>query len=218
MKIATLLASAAVMAMAATSVSAQNVTETKYVNPNNPGNVGAINDNLSATFSVTGSVATSCVLGNGDAVLTDVNFGAIGIYGDGANGIENAFKMVGQSNGNSSTNLAGCNTSNRLTLTKANGAAGLVNEDAEAAGYDNTDFQANIPYVLTAVYHAGNVGQIGRVTSQGKFSVDVTEASDSRENNAWRGGLGIKVEIPVAAKALVSGAYVDTVTVQIESI
>ena len=218
MKLVTLLASTAVVAMAATSVSAQTVTETRYVNPANPGNVGVIADDLSATFSVSGTVATSCVLGNGDAVLRDVDFGTIGIYGDGANGVASAFKMVGTSWGNSATNLAGCNTANRLTIAKGNGVAGLVNADAQAAGYDDNDFQANIPYVLTAVYHAGRVGQIGRLPNQGKFTVRVSEPSDSRENNAWRGGLGIKVEIPVAAKALVSGTYSDTVTVQIEAI
>ena len=156
---------------------------------------------------------------DGDGDLDDVDFGTLGIYGDAANGVDNAFEMVGaNSNGNSSTNAAGCNTSNRLTLTKTNGTQGLLNADAAAAGYDTNVFQANIPYSLGANYVAGSPGQLGVSPSLGKFTVSTTEASDSRENNAWRSGLGIRVDIPAAAKALVAGTYTDTVTVLIEVI
>ncbi|MND84556.1 hypothetical protein D3C80_764500 [compost metagenome] len=219
MKMVSLFATAAAVALIAGSASAQAVTETSYVNPANAGNSGTVAEELTATFSISGSVSPSCILGNGDGDLDDVNFGTLGIYGDAANGVDNAFEMVGaNSNGNSSTNAAGCNTSNRLTLTKTNGTQGLLNADAAAAGWDPNVFQANIPYSLGAVYTAGSPGQEGVSASGGKFTVSTTEASDSRENNAWRSGLGIRVDIPAAAKALVAGTYTDTVTVLIEVI
>ena len=224
MKMVSLLATAAAVALVAGTASAQSyptgpITETSYVNPANAGDLGTVAEDLTATFSVSGSVSASCVLGNGDGDLDDVDFGTLGIYGDAANGVDNAFEMVGaNSNGNSSTNAAGCNTSNRLTLTKTNGTQGLLNADAAAAGYDTNVFQANIPYSLGANYVAGSPGQLGVSPSLGKFTVSTTEASDSRENNAWRSGLGIRVDIPAAAKALVAGTYTDTVTVLIEVI
>jgi Spore Coat Protein U domain len=219
MKMVSLLATAAAVALIAGSASAQAVTETSYVNPANAGNAGTIAESLEATFSITASVDASCVLGNGDENLDDVNFGVLGIYGDAAAGVDSAFEMVGaNSNGNSSTNAAGCNTANRLTLTKTNGLLGLVNEDADDIGYDDNVFQANIPYSLGANYVAGNPGSIGTVTSLGKFTVSTTESTDFRENNAWRSSLGIRVDIPAAAKALVAGTYSDTVTVLIEVI
>ena len=227
MKMVSLLATAAAVALVAGSASAQvtptyptgAITETSYVNPNNAAVIGTIADELTATFLISGTVQASCVLGNGDNALDDVNFGNLGIYGDAANGVDNAFEMTGASNGNSTTNAAGCNTSNRLTLTKTNGTAGLTNvAAANAAGYDTNVFQANIPYSLSAVYVAGSPGQQGISASGGKFSVATTASSNFRENNAWRSGLGIRVDIPAAAKALVAGTYTDTVTVLIEVI
>jgi hypothetical protein len=216
-----LLATAAAVALIAGSASAQTyptgpVTETNYMNPANAVDAGTVAEDITATFSISGSISASCVLGNGDADLDDVDFGTLGIYGDASNGVDNAFEMVGtNSNGNSSTNAAGCNTANTLTLTKTNGVQGLLNADALASGYDGNVFQANIPYSLGANYVAGSPGQIGVSGSLGKFTVSTTEASDSRENNAWRSGLGIRVDVPAAAKALVAGTYTDTVTVLI---
>ena len=66
MKMVSLFATAAAVALIAGSASAQAVTETNYVNPANAGNSGVIADELTATFSISGSVSPSCVLGNGD--------------------------------------------------------------------------------------------------------------------------------------------------------
>ena len=225
MKMVSLLTTAAAVALIAGSASAQAVapvaiTETSFVNTQNGAGVdaGATVTSLTATFSISGTVTPSCIMGNGDAVLDDVNFGTLGINGDAYNGVDNAFEMVGARNGNSSTNAAGCNTSNRLTLTKTNGAAGLVNTAATGIGWDPNVFQANIPYVLSAIYTAGSPGQQSVSPSLGKFSVAEGASSNFRENNAWRSSLGVKVEIPAAAKALVAGTYSDTVTVLINVI
>lgn len=221
MKIVSLMAGAAVAALFATSAMAQvAITETNYVNTagTEGDDAGTVSDDITATFGVSGNVVASCILGNGDAVLDDVNFGNIGIYGDAAAGVDNAFEMVQDRNGNSSTNAAGCNTSNRLTLTKTGGSTGMSNADASAAGYDPNVFQANLPYSLAAVYASPNVGSTVMSGTTGKFSVADTATTNFRENGAWRGDLGIKVVIPVPVKALVAGAYTDTVTVQIEAI
>ena len=216
MKMVSLLATAAAVALIAGSASAQAVTESSYMNPANAGDSGTTATSLTATFLISASISPSCVLGNGDGDLADVDFGTLGIYGDASNGIDNAFEMVdANSNGNSSTNIAGCNTANTLTLEKTNLLQGLLNAESAASGFDPSVFQDNIPYSLSAVYVAGSPGQEGVSASGGKFTVDTTEAFDSRENNAWRSGLGIKVEIPATAKALVAGTYTDTVTVKI---
>lgn len=226
MKIVSLLTTAAVVALIAGSASAQVnptyptgvATEANYVNALNGLNAGVVDSDLTATFSISGSVSASCILGNGDAALADVNFGTLGINGDAANGVDNAFEMVGARNGHTRTNAAGCNTKNRVTLTKGNGAQGLLSTDTAASGWDTNVFQANIPYSLAAQYTAGSPGDLGVTGSISKFTVDALSSTNSRENNAWRSDFSIRVDIPAAAKALVAGNYTDTVTVQINAI
>ncbi|WP_228763801.1 hypothetical protein, partial [Brevundimonas sp. SPF441] len=74
---------------------------------------------------------------------TTIDFGTIGIYASDDTGPANAFDMTAPANVTIDTNLAGCNTSNTVTVSK-NDIRGLVNNSG--AGYDSNVFQANLPY------------------------------------------------------------------------
>ena len=218
MKLVSLLTGAAAVALIATSASAQSTAPSyaTYVNPANPASTGTALTSVQASFSISGTVAPSCVLGNNGPDMNDVNFGNIGVNADGSQGIENAFNMVGAINGHSRTNIAGCNTSNRVTVNKS--AAGLTNASAAASGYDTAVFQANLPYSLAVQYTSGDLGHVGTSGSISRFSVGTGATGNSRDNNAFRSGLAVRIDIPAPTKALVAGEYTDTVLVTIQTI
>ena len=212
-----LFITAAVAALASTTAMAQtSASNATYVNPANPGNVGTASSSETADFTITGTVSQACVLGAGGD-LNDVNFGTIGIYADATSTVENVFTSVGPANGHTRTNLAGCNTANRMTVTKGNGVDGLVNS-TNAGGYDGNVFQANIPYSIAAQYTAGAVGSLLPQASISQFSVSTTEDEDFKENAAWKSGAAFRIDISDPTKALVAGTYTDTVTVVLEAI
>lgn len=217
MKLTALVAGVAALALTAGVASAQTaVSNATYVNGANGTNQPAALSEVTATFRVSGTVAPACVISTNGGTLNDLNFGTIGIYADGATGIENAFTVTGPRNGHSRTNLAGCNTSNTVSITKS--AAGLAAADV-TSGYDTNVFQANIPYSVSAVYAAGAVGSIAPVgAATGQFSVGTTQTTNSRSHGAWRGGIAIRVDLPVPAKALIAGEYSDTISVEIAAL
>ncbi|HRP10461.1 MAG TPA: hypothetical protein PLK37_05455 [Terricaulis sp.] len=219
MKLTALVASVAALALTAGAAHAQTaVSNATYVNGVNGTNQPAALSEVTATFQVSGTVAPACVISTNSGTLNDLNFGTIGIYADGATSIENAFTVTGPRNGHSRTNLAGCNTSNTVTVSKGNGADGLLADDI-SGGYDTNVFQANIPYSVSAVYAAGAPGSIAPVgAATGQFSVSTSQTSNSRSHGAWRGGIAIRVDLPVPAKALIAGEYSDTVSVEIAAL
>lgn len=218
MKFSHLFITAAVVALGSTSVSAQTVVaNATYVNPANPGNVGTASSTETADFTITGNVSQACVLGAGGD-LNDVNFGTIGIYADATSTVENVFTSVGPANAHTRTNLAGCNTSNTMTVTKTNGVNGLVNAGAATGGYDGNVFQANIPYAVAVTYVAGAPGTLVPQASISQFSVSTTEATDSKSNAAWKSAAAFRIDLSDPTKALVAGTYSDTVTVTLAAI
>src|SRR3546814_16024525 len=61
--------------------------------------------------------------------------------------VNSAFEMVGPAEANIDSLTAGCNTNNVVEINK-NDIRGLVN--LNPGGYDTDEFQANIPYAVTA--------------------------------------------------------------------
>lgn len=219
MKFSHLIIAASVAALSSTAVSAQTTgpaTNNTYVNPANPGNAGTASNDIEAQFTIQGTVSQACVLGAGGD-LNDVNFGTIGIYADATSTVENVFTSVGPANGHTRTNLAGCNTANRMTVRKGNGVDGLRNT-TNTGGYDSNVFQANIPYSIAAQYTAGAVGSSVPQNSISQFSVSTTEDEDFKENAAWKSGAAFRIDISDPTKALVAGTYSDTVTVELAAI
>src|SRR3546814_4285413 len=77
----------------------------------------------------------------------NIDFGVIGVRtGDNEN-VNSAFEMVGPAEANIDSLTAGCNTNNVVEINK-NDIRGLVN--LNPGGYDTDEFQANIPYAVTA--------------------------------------------------------------------
>jgi len=206
MKITSLIAGVAAVALTAGAASAQTAVSTQSLIAGKPSNVG----DVGASFSVTASVAKDCVLG-----ITSTNsldFGEIGIYADGSAGVENAFRIAGHTWGEVRTNLAGCNTANTVTLTKQGGVDGM--ENSAAGAYDSNVFQANLPYSAHAYYTAvanGGGAQAG-VAGYHVASNSNTGAPGIATHGAWRSNLTVTVNIPAPAKAVVAGNYQDTLT------
>lgn len=218
MKYVYLVGVAAAAALSGTAASAQTaVSNATYVNPANPGNVGTASSSETADFTITGNVSQACVLGAGGD-LNDINFGTIGIYADATSTVENVFTAVGTANGHTRTNLAGCNTSNTMTVTKTNGVNGLVNAAATTGGYDGNVFQANIPYSVAVQYTAGAVGTLIPQASISQFTVGADEATDNKSNAAFKSGAAFRVDLTDPTKALVAGTYSDTVTVTLAAL
>ena len=218
MKYVYLVGIAAAAALGGTAASAQTVvSNATYVNPANPGNVGTASASETADFTITGNVSQACVLGAGGD-LNNINFGTIGIYADATSTVENVFTAVGPANAHTRTNLAGCNTSNTMTVTKTNGVDGLVNADAATAGYDGNVFQANIPYSVGVFYTGGAVGTLTPQGSISPFSVSPTDAPNSKSYAAFKSNATFRVDLTDPTKALVAGTYSDTVTVTLAAL
>ncbi|MGH7028665.1 hypothetical protein, partial [Brevundimonas sp.] len=96
-------------------------------------NNGTASNSDGATFTLKGAVSTDCAYYSGSSNSQTIDFGTIGIYASDNTGPAAAFDMTAAANVTIDSNLAGCNTSNRVTLSKSD-IRGLVNNSA--AGYD----------------------------------------------------------------------------------
>lgn len=177
-----------------------------------PSDSETVTPSITTAFALTGSVNQDCslYLGN-NAAARNIDFGVVGVRAGDNENINDAFEMVGAASANVNSATAGCNFRNTLTLSKQNGANGMVNTAATASGYDSNQFQANIPYRVVASYTgvaAGTVGNGGTRT----LDVATTAGTGNLQSGAWRSALNIDITAPVAAKALVAGNYADTLT------
>ena len=219
MKFSHLMIATAVAALSSTAASAQTAhSNDTHVAAVGGANVGTAAIPVSATFSIEGDVSPACILGASGG-LDSIDFGTFGIYADGTSSIESAFTSVAARNGNTSTNLAGCNTANTVKVKKTS-PTGLQNTAGASGGYDSNQFQAVLPYKVTALYVAGDPASTTTTTSLAKFSVDTTDADgeNSRSHGAWKSSAAFKIDIPIPAKALVAGTYSDTVTVTLSAL
>lgn len=214
--IKTLAAATAMVAIAGTA-NAQSLGSGTFSTAGNGGqNVGPMSGgSTSDTFLITGTVPRECSFFTGGASTT-INLGNIGIVGNANVAVENAFDMAGPVTGSATTSTAGCNFRNNVTITKSNGPLGLLN--ANAAGYDSNQFQANIPYQVQAVFTASNeANAIGGGVSEPKVTVLPNETTKVEDFGAWRSQFVLNVDATAAPKALVAGDYTDTVTVLLQT-
>ncbi len=175
------------------------------------GNNGTAANSDGATFTLKGAVSTDCAYYSGSSNSQTIDFGTIGIYASDNTGPAAAFDMTAPANVTIDSNLAGCNTSNTVTLSKSD-IRGLVNNSS--AGYDTNVFQANLPFSVTANYTAGAVGVAGAASPT---SLVLPEASNSvsAQHGAWKSAMALNVNIPVPSKSLLAGAYQGDLTVNI---
>ena len=256
MKIASLLAGVAAVALSATAVSAQSVntfsfgqtqlgsstinvpqptnilqaiaTAANIANANNGNslisswhatgvsvsNNGTASSSDGATFSMSGNVTTDCAFYTGNSSNLSFNFGQIGVYVSDNTGPAAAFTMVAPAAMNFDTNLAGCNTSNTVSISK-NDIRGLVNNSG--AGYDSNVFQANLPYIVAATYTAGAINTVVG-GSQQTLTVAANANANQRSHGAWKSNMDIEVTIPQATQALLAGTYSGNFTVTVAAI
>ena len=164
-----------------------------------------------ATFTLKGMVSTDCAYYSGSSTSQTIDFGTIGIYASDNTGPAAAFDMTAPANVTIDSNLAGCNTSNTVTLSKSD-IRGLVNNSS--AGYDTNVFQANLPFSVTANYTAGDVGVAGSASAT-SLVLPTGSNSVSKQHGAWKSAMALNVNIPVPSKSLLAGSYEGDLTVNI---
>jgi hypothetical protein len=174
-------------------------------------NNGVASTTAGATFTLKGNVTKDCAYYTGNASTT-VDFGTIGIYASDATGPAAAFDMTAPATVSIDTNLAGCNTSNTVTVTKSN-ANGLINN--AGVGYDSNVFQANLPYTVIGSYTAGSVGSTAAGTTGNWINLNDTDATKSATHGAWKSAMSLDVLIPVPSKSLLAGNYQGDLSVSI---
>jgi len=174
-------------------------------------NNGTASNNDGATFTLKGVVSTDCAYYSGSSNSQTIDFGTIGIYASDNTGPAAAFDMTAPANVTIDSNLAGCNTSNTVTLSKSD-IRGLVNNSS--AGYDTNVFQAELPFSVTANYTAGAVGVAG-AASPTSLVLGANSNSVSAQHGAWKSAMALNVNIPVPSKSLLAGNYQGDLTVNI---
>ncbi|MFC5372560.1 hypothetical protein ACFPIF_08360 [Brevundimonas faecalis] len=175
------------------------------------GNNGTAANQDGATFTLKGAVSTDCAYYSGSSTSQTIDFGTIGIYASDNTGPAAAFDMTAPANVTIDSNLAGCNTSNNVTLSKSD-IRGLVNNSS--AGYDTNVFQANLPFSVTANYTAGAVGVAG-AASPTSLVLGAGSNSVTAQHGAWKSAMALNVNIPVPSKSLLAGNYQGDLTVNI---
>lgn len=180
-----------------------------------PNNTEAAEQTVTTTFTLNGEVTKDCSFyaGNTPAART-INFGVIGVRTGNNENTSSAFEMAGPASANVNTLTAGCNFNNNVVITK-NDAQGLVNN--APGGYDTDEFQANIPYEVTATWSGvayNTVGTGGTSTLQ----VADNQQTNNLKQGAWRSPMNIAFyAAPVTNKGLVAGTYTGTTTLTLSA-
>lgn len=207
----TLSAGAANAATVVTSPGGSTLTTSTV---SNAASQGTASDSSGATFNLSATVAEDCSFftGGGDV---DVDFGTLGIYNTSNQGLSNAFRMTGAAYVEVTTSVAGCNTANRLVISKGNNARGM--ETDNNSGYDSNTFQNNLPYTVAATYTAaaGNSTGVGVARTN---KVELNEGRNGERQGAFKSAMKLAFYVPAAPKALVAGEYTDTVEVTLTAI
>lgn len=171
---------------------------------------------VSVAFTLSGSVNKDCSFYSGNnAGARNIDFGVIGVRTGNNENVANAFEMVGNAEAEIETLTAGCNFNNEVEIVKSD-VRGMVN--GAAGGYDTDEFQANIPYSVTASW----TGVALNATTAGSaqtLEVDTAELSDLRQQGAWRSAMSIDIVAPaISNKGLVAGTYSGTTTLTLRAL
>ncbi|GGD55435.1 hypothetical protein GRI62_03420 [Erythrobacter arachoides] len=179
-------------------------------------NTEAATPTVANTFTLTGTVSRDCSFyaGNTNAART-IDFGTIGVRTGNNENVNAAFEMAGPATATVQTLTAGCNTNNSVEVSK-NDIRGMVN--ANPGGYDTDEFQANIPYAVTASWTGVGLNAVTTGTQQG-FTVPTTGNAGSLQQGAWRSAMEIAFNAPaITDRGLVAGTYSGTTTVTLRAL
>ncbi|WP_313008893.1 hypothetical protein [Brevundimonas vesicularis] len=167
-----------------------------------------LNDAQTNSWRITGFVPADCVLftGGGNGSQQVIDLGEIGVEGQSNLGSDTVFDLRDNIVLTIASGTAGCNTANTMSITKTNGVRGLVNSAPGA--FDSNQFQANIPYSVTATFQAG-----------GETNLTVASGDDAEQKTlgAWRSGLSMRFFAGKPGKGLVAGTYEDVITVRFDT-
>jgi hypothetical protein len=163
---------------------------------------------VNVVFRLSGRVNKDCSFYAGnDNSARDIDFGVIGVRTGNNENVNQAFDMAGPATAEIETLTAGCNFNNEVEIVKSS-ADGLINNSA--TDYDSDEFQANIPYRVTARWTGVEAGSGAAAGEDQVLVVGLNEADDSILQGAWRSDMTISFNAPVATKALVAGRYTGT--------
>jgi len=174
---------------------------------------------VSAAFTLTGSVNKDCSLyvGN-DASARNIDFGTIGVRTGDAENVNSAFEMAGNLHATIETLTAGCNFNNQVSIAKGNQFGDGMNLVGNPGGFDQTQFQTNIPYTIAASWNGVPLDAIVPGSTQ-TLNVGIAQASNSLSQGAWRSPLTIEIDAPaIVNRGLVAGTYQDTMTVTLQAL
>lgn len=181
-----------------------------------PANTTPLTPTVNVVFSLTGVVERDCSFYSGNnAAARNIDFGVIGVRTGNNENVSNAFDMAGPATAAIETLTAGCNFNNEVIIAKTNAAQGMVNSNP--GGYDTDEFQANIPYSVTATWAGVGVGVVGTGGNE-TLTASTTQPGATRQQGAWRSEMDININAPVAAKGLVAGTYTDTMTLTLRAL
>jgi len=181
-----------------------------------PGDSADATPTVNVVFALSGTVNRDCSFYAGnDSSARAIDFGTIGVRTGNNENVNSAFEMVGQAEANIDTLTAGCNTNNVVEINK-NDIRGLVN--ANPGGYDTDEFQANIPYQVTASWTG--VAQNAQTTGSSQSLVVPTNGNAGQKpQGAWRSRMDIDIVAPaVTNKGLVAGSYTGTTTLTLRAL
>jgi len=174
------------------------------------GNAETATPTVTNTWTIKGKVTPDCSYYGGSTTKT-LDFGTIGVNTQSNTSVDNAFTMRAAAVANVNSTIAGCNFNNEVKITKANGASGLTN--SAAGGYDSDEFQANIPYSVTASFRGTADQAKGARGGSQSLTVPTDQKTNSWAGGAWRSSLNLLITAPAPEKALVAGNYSDTLEV-----
>jgi hypothetical protein len=183
-------------------------------------NIGIPNNTIDAAdtvwtaFTLTGAVSRDCSYYNANSGSHTIPLGAIGVRTSANEPVGQMFNQVSDFSIEMTSTSAGCNFANTVSVTKANGADGLLNN--APGGYDTDNFTANIPYVArVGIQKATTSTTAPGVGTYKTFEAGVNEATKSQSFGAFRSRLTLHTIVPAQPLGLVAGTYSDTVTVQL---
>lgn len=177
------------------------------------GNSSPASPTVTNTWLLTGTVTPDCSYygGNGGTAHT-IDFGTLGVNTGNGENVADAFDLRAPIAATINSATAGCNTNNTVKITK--NADGLVN--TAGVGYDNGEFQKNIPYSVAATFKATTNTGAGQAGSTQTLTAASNAASATWAGGAWRSNLNLVIAAPVPSKALVAGTYSDTLTLELK--
>lgn len=181
-----------------------------------PSDSEAATPTVNVVFTLGGTVNRDCSFYAGNnSNARNIDFGVIGVRTGNNENVNSAFEMVGPAAAAIDTLTAGCNTNNVVEISK-NDIRGLVN--ANPGGYDTDEFQANIPYSVTASWTGVALNAQTTGTPQ-SLNVPTTGNAGQKQQGAWRSNMDIDIVAPaVTNKGLVAGSYTGTTTLTLRAL